>query len=796
MALVFAAALFVSAFLLFWVQPLAGKMLLPLLGGTPAVWNTCMLFFQALLLAGYAYALALTRWLSGVAQAAVHLGLLAAAAFALPVALNAAAAGGVPEGASPEWWLLRTLLVTVGPPFFVLSASAPLLQQWFSRTRAETASDPYYLYAASNAGSLFALLGFPVLLEPALTLGQQGRAWAFAYGALLVIFAACAVLALRHARREGGAAEDNDSSSAPAEPLSVARRLRWVLLAFVPSSLVLGVTTHVTTDLVAVPLLWVIPLALYLLSFVIVFARGRTISRGFMARVVPGTAVLVAMVYLSGAARPAWFLLLFHFAFLFAAAVVCHGQLADDRPSAAHLAEFYLCLAVGGVLGGLFNAVVAPLVFDTVAEYPLVILLATYLRPAYRKTGGSLFGLRLGAKKKDEGVAVGNAFGAGVVENSVEAVAVEPPVEKAEGVGDVEVVDDADGPRWDVLDVVLPLLMGLLAAALLLVTRQFELDDLERVALTLGVPLFLLNHFFAPRPLRFALGLGAVMLASLLFAQQGNRTLHSSRNFYGTHRAEADAADTVHWLNHGSTLHGKQYTDPSKVCEPVSYYHREGPLGSVFQHVRAKREASGAGAAPLSVAVVGLGAGTTAAYSRAGEPWTFYEIDPMVVDIARDPKLFTYLSACSPARQHIVLGDARLRLREAADGAFDLIVLDAFSSDAVPAHLMTREALALYVSKLAPGGVVAFHVSNRSLRLERVAGGIAREAGLASRIFDDGRQGEAFGLDPSTWVAVARREEDLGALASDPNWPAFDPAVYELEVWRDDFSDIMSVFRW
>src|SRR5215213_3147334 len=197
MALVFAAALFVSAFLLFWVQPLAGKMLLPLLGGTPAVWNTCMLFFQALLLAGYAYALALTRWLSALAQGAVHLALLALAVLALPVALNAAAAGGVPEGASPEWWLLKTLLVTVGPPFFVLSASAPLLQGWFSRTRAASAADPYYLYAASNAGSLFALLGFPVLLEPALTLGQQGRAWAFAYGALCLLFAACAVLALR-----------------------------------------------------------------------------------------------------------------------------------------------------------------------------------------------------------------------------------------------------------------------------------------------------------------------------------------------------------------------------------------------------------------------------------------------------------------------------------------------------------------------------------------------------------------------------------------------------------------------
>jgi hypothetical protein len=797
MPLVFAAALFVSAFLLFWVQPLAGKMLLPLLGGTPAVWNTCMLFFQALLLAGYAYALALTRWLSGFAQAAAHQALLGVAALALPVALNAAAAGGVPEGGSPEWWLLKTLLVTVGPPFFVLSASAPLLQAWFSRTRAESASDPYYLYAASNAGSLFALLGFPLLLEPGLSLGRQNLLWAYAYGVLFLLFAACAVLTQRHARKPSGAFEGKEEAYASSEPLSVSRRMRWVLLAFVPSSLVLGVTTHITTDLVAVPLLWVIPLALYLLSFVIVFARKRRLPRGFAARVVPATAVLVAMVYLSGASRPAWFLILFHFAFLFAAALVCHGQLADDRPAPAHLAEFYLWIAVGGVLGGLFNAVVAPLVFNTVIEYPLVILLASYLRPAYRKSGGgSLFGLRFGAKRKGESAAVGNSLLAAVDEKPGEAAGVEPSVENADGKVEVERVEGEDrvGERWNALDLLLPLAVGLLATALIVLARRFEMSDVERAALTLGVPLFLLNHFFAPRPLRFALGLGAVMLAVLLFAQTGNRTLHASRNFYGTHRVETDDPDTIHWLNHGSTLHGKQYTDPSKVCDPTSYYHREGPLGSVFQHLWAKREAASAGA-PLSVAVVGLGTGTTAAYSRAGEAWTFYEIDPMIVRIARDPQFFTYLSACAGARQNIVLGDARLRLREAPDASYDLIVLDAFSSDSVPAHLMTREALALYSSKLAPGGVIAFHVSNRNLQLERVAGGVAADARLAARIFDDGRQG-SDSLDPSTWVAVARNVEDLGPLASDSNWPEFDPAVYRLEIWRDDFSDILSVFRW
>ncbi|HEX8558871.1 MAG TPA: fused MFS/spermidine synthase [Pyrinomonadaceae bacterium] len=801
MTLLYAAALFVSAFLLFWVQPLAGKLMLPLLGGTPAVWNTCMLFFQAALLAGYAYALALTRWLSARAQAVTHVGLLVVAALALPPALGAAAAGGAPEGGSPAWWLLKTLLVTFGPPFFVLSASAPLLQRWFSRTREASASDPYFLYAASNAGSLFALLGFPFLLEPGLTLGQQSRAWAFAYGALALLVAACAVAALRSrgAADEGAAAEargraaeggegvgaegggevEADGASPAASALSAGRpgarrRLRWALLAFAPSSLVLGVTTYVTTDLAAVPLLWVIPLALYLLSFVVVFARRRVIPSGLSARLLPGAAVLLALVYLSGATEPAWFLILFHLLFLFCASLVCHGALADDRPEPAYLAEFYLCVAAGGALGGLFNALVAPVAFDTLVEYPLVVVLASYLRPGFRRRRGRLLGLRLGARGEDD-AAEGDAEG-----------------------------DGREG--WH--DVRLAALIGLLAAALLLVARQFELTGAERVALSLGVPLFLLNHFYAPRPLRFALGLGLVMLASALFHDSDGRTLHASRNFYGAHRVFSDDADTIRWLRHGSTRHGQQYTDPRRRCEPVSYYHRRGPLGSIFEALRARATAgdvkvgrAARPAPPRAFAVVGLGAGTTAAYSRAGESWTFYEIDPEVVGVARDPRLFTYISECSAAPVSVVVGDARLRLREAPDGAYDLIALDAFSSDAVPAHLMTREALALYLSKLAPGGVVAFHVSNRALELERVAGGLAADARLHARVFNDGRDADHaddsdVGRDPSTWVAVARAPEDLGAMASDPRWLPLDASAPGLVVWRDDFSDLLGVFKW
>jgi spermidine synthase len=822
MSLLFALTLFLSALLLFWVQPLVGKMVLPLLGGTPAVWNTCMLFFQCALLAGYAYVLASTRWLSRRAQVALHVALLLAASLSLPLAVTVAGAGAAATE-RPVAWLLKTLFLSVGLPFFALSASAPLLQKWFSETRAASASDPYFLYAASNAGSLIALLGFPLLFEPQLTLGQQGRVWAAAYFALVALVLACAAFSWR--ARVGTAQRDKQNENDSATPelssgrtsqlssgqtaevssnqttevlasrLTLRRRLRWVVLAFVPSSLVLGVTTHITTDIAAVPLLWIIPLSLYLLSFVLVFARRQVLPRSLVARLLPGVAVLLALVYLSGAAQPAWFLILVHLVFLFLAAMACHGQLADDRPPASHLAEFYLCLAVGGALGGLFNALLAPLLFNTLVEYPLVILLACYLRPSFRRTRGQLLGLRLGAKRsgdaKDERsdgtIRVGGAERG--VEDEGRGVEDEGGAVGNEGDG----VADARSARR--LDLLLPLGIFALAGVLTMVAPHVGADTdehvvIERVAVSLGVPLFLLNHFFAPRPLRFALGLGAVMLASLLFAGSSDRTLLSERNFFGTLRVTSEGEDSEHWLHHGSTLHGRQYTDAARQCEPISYYHREGPLGTIFGAFNAKPDASRA------VAIVGLGAGTTAAYARAGQDWTFYEINPAVLRVARDPRLFTYLTRCAGAPVTVALGDARLRLRDAPDEHYGLVVLDAFSSDAVPAHLMTREALALYFSKLAPGGLVVFHTSNRALELERVVCGIADDAGLVSRVFGDGESRPDIGKDPSTWVVVARSDADLGPLSNDERWQPLDERQHRPEVWRDDFSNVAGVFKW
>lgn len=761
--LLFAAALFVSAALLFWVQPLVAKMLLPLLGGTPAVWNTCVLFFQLLLLAGYAYALAVTRWLGARAQRAVHLSLLAAAALSLPVALPEAAAGGVPAGRGPVGWLLLTLAATIGLPFFALSANAPLLQKWFSETRHERADDPYFLYAASNLGSLVALLGFPVLAEPYLRLAGQGRLWSAGYGALFILVAACGVVALR---RGGAAARRRPDIEAAtgAERLSGLRRLRWALLAFAPSSLVLGVTTYITTDVAAVPLLWVVPLALYLLSFVVAFARTGERALRLADRLLPGAAILLTLVYLSGATEPAWFLTLVHLVFLFVASLACHARLAADRPGAARLAEFYLLVSAGGAAGGLFNALLAPLLFNTVVEYPLAVLLAVLLRAP--------FGV---ADKRDAGR-----------DETVKDDAYEDDAAAARR------AEQSAGRRALALDFALPVLVGVCVAALTAFALSLDISSIERLALSLGVPLVLINHFFTKRPVRFALSLGAVMLASFLWTDAASNTLHAARNFYGVVRVIQDPYNNSLRLHHGSTIHGRQFTDPARACEPLSYYHRRGPLGSLFE---AYDWVEGSG----RVAAVGLGAGAVAAYSRPGEEWTFYEINPEVVRLARDTGAFTYLRDCARAPVQVVVGDARLRLREAADSSYDLIILDAFSSDAVPAHLLTREALDLYLSKLAPGGLIAFHVSNRALDLHAVVGGLVGDGRLAALSFDDARYTEADradGKEPSQWVVAARRPDDLRALARDVRWYDFPNEGRRLELWRDDFSNVVTVLKW
>ncbi len=749
MALLFAITLFISALLLFWVQPLIAKILLPMMGGTPAVWNTCMLFFQGMLLAGYAYVLITSKYLQARWQIITHGALLCLAALYLPVGIPAALVSSVPAESSPVLWLLGCLLVSVGLPFFALSASAPLLQKWISKTRHPSASDPYFLYAASNAGSLLALIAFPLVLERHWALKQQSGFWAGGYVALALLIAACAIIVLRATEFVDGiapVASTEDEAMARSidgeqrASVTRARRWRWTALAFIPSSLVLGVTTYISTDIAAAPLLWVIPLILYLLTYILAFAKRSLIPRWLVVRALRITAIIVTLVILSGATEPAWFLVLVHLTFFFVAALLAHGQLADDRPSTAHLAEFYLWIAIGGVLGGIFNALIAPVLFDTVLEYPLVIVLACL------------------ALQSHDNQTKGNT------------------------------VKDKWRERW--LDIGLPLAIGALTAALAVIVLRFEIGTTERLAIVLGLPLMLISYLFTKRPLRFALGLGAVMLGGSFYIGDIGQTLYQVRNFYGTLRVTLNSSEGSRRLHHGSTIHGRQFIDPTRRCEPLSYYHRTGPLGAVLEVFNA------APAAP-NVAVVGLGTGATVAYTRPEQHWTFYEINPAVLSIARDSRFFSYLQDCnlSGAPVETILGDARLRLQEAPNNHYGLIVLDAFSSDAIPLHLLTREALDIYLSKLASGGLLAFHISNRHLSLHPVLGDLAQERGLTAFIFDDTKHDPASGKDASEWVVVARRADDLGALLEDKRWTPLKGRAAP-EIWTDDFSDIISVFKW
>jgi hypothetical protein len=743
----FSMTLFVNAALLFAVQPMFSKMVLPMLGGTPAVWNTCMLFFQAALLGGYLYAHVTSRWLDVRKQSLLQLALFALTFLTLPVAV---ASGWRPtSSAMPVWWLAALLTVSLGAPFFMLSTGAPLLQRWFSESGHPLAANPYFLYAASNLGSMVALLAYPIVIEPTLRLEQQSQLWTVGYIVLAALIGTCA-LVVRRRLSSGTAAStaprpvaadattaDLDvlgmtslAEASAAEHLTVWRRARWVLLAFVPSSMLLAVTTYLSTDVASIPLLWIVPLAIYLLTFVIVFARKIAFYRhSFAVWLQPPFLLILAVSIALLMQRSVTALAPTHLAAFFLTALVCHGELAKDRPSVTHLTEFYLWLSVGGVLGGIFNVIVAPQLFDSVLEYPIAIILAAALRPTLGKRG----------------------------------------------------------PLANVLDVALP--AALCALIVMLMRAGFppaSWGDKANVWMFAAFAMVVL--LFQTHPIRFSLGIAAIFVGAALGRGTDKTLLFRGRSFFGVYRVMAYPKH--HALQNGTTTHGGQSIYPQFATEPLTYYHREGPLGQSFAWLMRKNP-------NRRVAIVGLGTGTIACYGHSNETWTFYEIDPLIERIAFNPKYFTYLRDCPPAKR-IVLGDARLSLQQAPDSSFDFIVLDAFSSDAIPVHLLTREALHLYLRKLAPHGSVAFHISNRYLNLEPVLVEMARDARVAGVVGADGaltpEQNMSFKMT-SKWVVLSRQPKELSLLAIQKGWRVLPPKA-DVALWTDDFSNVFSVFRW
>jgi len=732
--------MFIGATLLFVVEPMFGKMALPLLGGSPAVWNTCMVFYQGALLAGYLYAHLAPKWLGVRRQAVFHLGLLLLILFTLPIGIFHG--WTPPTNADPAAWLLLLLLLSVGLPFFVVSTTAPLLQKWFAQTSHAFAHDPYFLYGASNLGSLLALVAYPAIIEPYLRLHHQSWAWAGGYLVLIALLSLCGVMVWRATGQTGElvslnppvGATGHDKPNPGASPPTISQRVWWVLLAFAPSSLLLGVTTFLSTDIASVPLLWIVPLVIYLLTFVLVFARKPLIPQRIMVFLEPFVIIPLSVFFFIQIKTALWQALPFHLLAFFVIAMVCHGELMHSRPPADYLTEFYLWISVGGVLGGIFNALLAPILFNSVIEYPLIIVVACLLRP------------------------------------------------------NLSPVDQKPHERqWDILlPLILAVFLFLLFQVFQALPSRLKLPALLIIAGATGT----FCYSFRFRPWRLGLGIGVLIFAGTWFIAQPERVLLKERNFFGVSRVTEDTAGHYRILTHGSTIHGAQSLDPARRREPLTYYHRSGPLGqifAVFSGPRAKQE----------VALVGLGTGTIACYAQAGQHFTFYEIDPAMERMARDPRYFTYLSDC-PAQVKVILGDARLSLRDAPESFYDMIILDAFSSDAIPIHLVTREAIRLYLDKLKPGGILVFHTSNRFLDLNPVLGNLAQDAGFISLSGSDlmlSDEDNKKQKSPSTWVVMARTLADLKGLAQNQRWHIV-PVRPEDALWTDDFSNILSVFTW
>ena len=711
--LLFTATIFAGSFLLFLIQPMMARVALPRLGGAPAVWNSAMVVYQLLLLGGYAYAHWLARH-SGRTQALVHLAVFLVAALFLPIGL---AKGTLPSGVSAFLWVPWLFLSSIGPLFFLSSANAPLLQRWFASTGS---GDPYPLYAASNLGSFCGLIAYPLLLEPLLAVSDQRLLWSGGYLLLFLLLVGCASLLTR-----GKAPE---TASSPGPPVDRRASLKWIWLAFVPSGLMLATTQFITTDIMPMPLLWVLPLGLYLLSFTVAFASAGRAAR-LIAMVAPYTLVPAAICLFLGDDLLALVVTTLLIA-LFAISVACHHRIYQSRPDPVQLTGFYLAIAFGGALGGLFCALVAPLIFDWTYEYPLLLLAAAVtLAPVSSPLVRDRW---LSKSRAPIAIATGSILLVGV---AVAIAAVVPKTEQLVQFGSLAAV-----------------IVGVVAVASRLL-------------------------------------LASTMIAAMIVAG-GLEKLELSmtpgrmiRTYFGVYSIEE--TDSSRQLLHGTTMHGAQLLTPGWRRFPTTYYGRESGVGRALQLAPSM---FGPGA---RVAVVGLGAGTLACYKRPRQRWTFFELDPAVIDLATRSGPFSFVPLCAPEAR-IVAGDARLEIGGEPPDSADVLVVDAFSSDAVPMHLLTKEAFDVYERYLAPGGLLLVHISNRHLNLERVVAAPPGWSSLYGAFYPawDYRQEV-----PSEWVAMSRSPETIEALVGLSEEGFWRPTAGKRLLWTDDRASLLSAFR-
>jgi spermidine synthase len=739
--ILYIVTVFVSALLMFMIQPLFANTVLPLLGGSPAVWNTATMFYQSTLLLGYIYAHVVKTYLKPRAQAILHGVIALTPLLVLPI--------GVPQGwtppteGTPVLWMLALLAVSVGLPFFVLSTTSSLIQAWFARSSVTGGRDPYFLYAASNVGSMLGLLVYPLVMQPVMRLHDQKNLWSAGY-VLLALLLLGAIAAMW---RTTPAAAHNVTGAVSNDPApSLLRRLRWILLAFVPSSLMSSVTTYITTDVTPVPLLWVLPLALYLLTFILVFAKPALFTHNAITLTMQVLLLALAMLLTAGLNAPVLPVIVLHILAFFAITLVCHAQLAASRPAPSRLTEFYLFMSLGGALGGVFTALIAPALFTNIVEYPLVLLLPLLLL----------------------------------------------------------VRRDQANPKALPRDLAWAALAGGVTAAGLFVTPRFFAgsESYLPVLMTTGVAGGL-AILLPQRRLQAAVVFGAVFIVAQLLAAPWSpvRTigtlvsnydvLDERRSFFGVKRVLYDRERDSNVLLHGSTLHGGQLRAPGMTCMQTAYYSQGGPVGQFL------------GALPRSLdnghlGVVGLGSGVLAGYG-AGKPaqrWTYFEIDPDIKAVAQDDdRMFSFLNACTPG-SNVVLGDARLTLAREAEASFDVLFMDAYSSDAIPVHLITKEALQMYQTRIKPDGYLMFHITNRYFDLRPILGNLAAELNMTGMInsYEPDIDAAAVSDTSSVWVVLAKDPKHLAHLAGNENWRALKPDPSQ-PVWTDDFSSLLSALR-
>ncbi len=723
----FSFTLLTSASLMFILQPLFGKILLPLLGGSPAVWNSCMVFYQTLLFLGYSYAHLISQRLSSKSQILLHGIITVFSLITIPVALS----GNMqpPTEGNPTIWIFSTLATAIGLPFFVISTTSPLMQKWFANLGY---NDPYFLYAASNIGSLIALLSYPFLIEPQIGLTAQRMNWSIGYGVLCTLILVCGFFLWTHKNKANTQSETFKNHDA----LSWRVKLHWFLLAFVPSSLLLGLTNFISTDIASVPLLWIIPLTVYLLSFVFVFSQwGEKIHAWIIKLQALFLVPFVAYAFINPADLPYWIYLILHVIAFFFAIMVCHGELAKHRPQTQHLTTYYLIMSFAGMLGGMFNTFIAPVIFSGIYEYPLMIVAALLLRPSLNRL---------------------------TLKETVTQL-IDPALLLIVGVGLFVFVDNLIG-------------------------------YFDGIAISLMI-LMLFTFFTRKRVITFAGLTGVIIVSAMTVHGLSSNTLMQQRTFFGvlavrdsTLINEQNQPEIYHELFHGTTKHGAQRLSPELQQIPLTYYSQPSPMGQLFKEFNAENQ-------NWKIGAVGLGAGALACYAKPSQQWTFYEIDPLVVSTAKNTAYFSYLDKCAPNAE-MKVGDARLSLEKETDGSFDLLMMDAFSSDAVPTHLLTKEAIELYFKKLKPNGILAFHITNRHLSIKKVLSVHAEQLHLAALIQEFKPKKDIPLVVATDWVVMAKNKAVLNSLQQSQlgQWQKM-PLYFDLAIWTDDFTNIIDIWK-